>query len=76
MPSGRSLDGPTLHAAAMRRLRRRESGSGVLVIPAVPSLRAHYQQKVMDLFALLGRPFSADEIATLQEIMERLIHEA
>ena len=73
---GDALDKATLRAAAMRRLRRRESGSGVVVIPAVPSLRAHYQEKVLALFALLGRPFGADDVTNLQEIMERLMKAA
>jgi 2-polyprenyl-3-methyl-5-hydroxy-6-metoxy-1,4-benzoquinol methylase len=74
--SHRVLDGPTLHASAMRRLRRRQSGSGILVVPALPSLCDYYLKKTLDLFELLGRPFNADEVTAFREIMERMMTKA
>jgi SAM-dependent methyltransferase len=69
-------DEQTLHAAAKRRLRRRESGSGQMTIPAIPSLSEHYFAKAMTLFELLGRPFNEADAATFREILERLTKDA
>jgi SAM-dependent methyltransferase len=76
MPNRPVLDAPTLHAAAKKRLRRREAGSGVMTIPAIPSLGEHYLKKALTLFELLGRPFNEADTATFQEILERMTKEA
>jgi SAM-dependent methyltransferase len=65
-----------LEASALRRLRRKESGKGVLTIPAVPSLREHYLKKLLDAFAVLGRPANQEEAEALSEMLGRLMVEA
>jgi len=70
------LRGDTLKASAVRRLRRREAGRCMITIPAVPSLRAYYQQKLLTAFDILGRPANKDEGEAFGEMLGRLMEEA
>ena len=73
---GHELHSDVLKASALRRLRRKQTGSGVLTFPAAPSLRAYYQQKLLTEFDVLGRPASKEEGDALGEMLERLMVEA
>jgi 2-polyprenyl-3-methyl-5-hydroxy-6-metoxy-1,4-benzoquinol methylase len=59
-----------LRPAMMRRLRRRVSGAGAMLLPAVPSLLDHYVEKLLAAFALHERPFNADDAAVLRGHLE------
>ena len=72
----RELDGQILRAAALRRLRCRETGTAVVTIPAAPSLCALYQQRLLGFFALLGRPASKGEAQEFGAILGRLMDKA
>jgi SAM-dependent methyltransferase len=60
-----------LRPAMMRRLRRRVTGAGALLLPAVPGLIDHYVEKLLAAFALHERPFNADDAAVLRGHLER-----
>jgi SAM-dependent methyltransferase len=65
-----------LQASAKRRLRVRETGSGVMTLPAAPSLLSRYTEKLVTAFALLGRPASKKDEQTLAEILGGVMREA
>lgn len=60
-----------LRPAMMRRLRRRVTGAGAMLLPAVPSLIDHYVDKLMAAFALHERPFNADDKVALREHLQK-----
>ncbi|MEY2633958.1 MAG: hypothetical protein RIR00_2612 [Pseudomonadota bacterium] len=53
-------------AALMSRVSRRVASEGQLTLPAVPELVDDYTQRCLQLFAALGRSFSAEEAAGLR----------
>ena len=73
---GHELRRDVLHAAALRRLRCKELGQGSITFPAVPSLCGHYQQRLTEAFAALGRPANKEESDALGAILGRLMREA
>jgi SAM-dependent methyltransferase len=74
--SGHELQGEVLRASALRRLRRRQAGKGVLTFPAAPSLCAYYRDKLLSAFDVLGRPASKQEADELDAMLGRLMEEA
>jgi SAM-dependent methyltransferase len=74
--AARELDREVLLAAARRRLRLRESGSATLTIPALPSLAVRYQQKLLQAFEVLDRPFSPEDAEALLALLQRLTEAA
>lgn len=70
------MDTVTLHAAMMRRLRRRVKGAGVMIIPAVPTLIDYYSKKLLAAFALLERPFGSQDADKVRELLGTLAEKA
>ena len=70
---GHELSSDVLKASALRRLRRKQTGKGVLSFPALPSLREYYQRKLLMAFDVLGRPASKEEGDALGEILGNLM---
>ena len=70
---GHELRSEILKASAQRRLRRKQTGSGVLTFPAAPSLAPYYQQKLLTAFDILGRPATSEEGAELGKMLTRLM---
>ncbi len=64
-----------LHQAMVRRLPSRVAGSGRMLFPAVPSLAERYTEVMHKTFALLGRVFNRDEIATIRDIVKKKCEE-
>jgi SAM-dependent methyltransferase len=64
-----------LRQAMLKRLPRRVSGRGQMVVPALPSLLDHYVQNLISTFAALGRVFSPPEIAEVRKIMDEKLRE-
>jgi len=73
---GHELSSDVLKASALRRLRRKQTGSGVLTFPAAPSLRPYYQQKLLAAFDVLGRPASKEEGEALGAMLGNLMAQA
>lgn len=49
---------------------------GSIIIPAIPSLRDGFCQRLLTLFALLDRPASANEAQALQQLLDRELKRA
>ncbi|HEY6558799.1 MAG TPA: class I SAM-dependent methyltransferase [Polyangiaceae bacterium] len=64
-----------LRQAMLKRLPRRVSGRGQMVVPALPSLLDHYVHNLISTFAALGRVFSQQEIAEVRKIMDEKLRE-
>jgi SAM-dependent methyltransferase len=64
-----------LRQAMLRRLPRRIAASGQLRLPAVPALLDHYLATLATVFAGVGRPFSADEMAGVRAVLEPQLQE-
>lgn len=64
-----------LRQAMLRRLPRRVSGHGQVVLPAIPALLEHYVQNLGSIFAALGRPFSEQELDHVRGILRNKISE-
>jgi SAM-dependent methyltransferase len=73
---GRELRGEKLKAAALRRLRCKETGTAEVTIPAAPSLLAYYKRRLLGVFASLGRPASKEEGEEFGAILAGVMQEA
>jgi SAM-dependent methyltransferase len=73
---GHELRSDVLKASALRRLRRKQTGKGVMTFPAAPSLCHYYQQKLLTAFDVLGRPATKEEGAALGEMLGKLMAQA
>lgn len=62
-----------LHEAMLRRLPRRTTASGRVLLPACPSLAGEYTRRLHATFAAVGRVFSAAETAHLREVLDRAL---
>jgi SAM-dependent methyltransferase len=69
------LDGQTLRQSMIRRLPKRLFASSHLRLPAVPALLDHYTEMLGKLFSLHGRPFTAEELAHLRELLSQKLEE-
>ncbi len=59
----------------LRQLPRRIAATGQIVLPASPSLLDHYTELLRVTFGQLGRLFSAPEVASLRDTLERALVE-
>ena len=64
-----------LRQAMLRRLPRRTSATGEIRLAAVPALAEHYVQMLGKMFGALGRAFNAEELAHLQQILDKHLNE-
>jgi SAM-dependent methyltransferase len=55
--------------AMLRRLPRRLGAGGQLVLPAAPSLAAHFAETLREVFAALGRVFSEEDSEHLRKVL-------
>lgn len=65
-----------LHEAMTRRLYRRSAVAGRIVLPAVPSMVDDHVTMCGNVFADVGRAFTADELGQLKQILQRQLAEA
>jgi SAM-dependent methyltransferase len=64
-----------LRQAMIRRLRRRVTGRGQIVLPAVPALLDHYVQALGSIFSALCRPFNDAELENVRTILRTKLEE-
>jgi SAM-dependent methyltransferase len=74
-PQLRSVD-PTVRSAMTRRLHRRSVVNGSITLPAVPGMIDQYMTMCEALFTSVGRPFTADQLAHVREVLEGQLAEA
>ena len=74
-PPVRSVNAPVLDAMT-RRLHRRAIVEGKITLPAVPGMIDQYMTLCESLFATLGRPFTAEQLAHVREVLEGQLAEA
>ncbi|HEY2410008.1 MAG TPA: class I SAM-dependent methyltransferase [Polyangiaceae bacterium] len=72
----RETNAAILRAAMLRRLPRQLRATSEVAIPAVPGLLDHYVQMFGTLFATVGRPFSAEELAHMRGLLATKLAEA
>src|SRR6476620_7053794 len=71
----RSVNAP-VRDAMTRRLQRRSVVDGKITLPAVPGMIDQYMSMCESLFATLGRPFNAEQLAHVREVLEGQLAEA
>jgi precorrin-6B methylase 2 len=69
-PTPRSVDASSMHDAFTRRLLRRVTAEGKIVLPAVPSAVDEYVKTVTNIFAGAGVQYTAEETALLKTRLE------
>jgi SAM-dependent methyltransferase len=74
-PQLRSVD-PTVLGAMTRRLHRRSVVNGSITLPAVPGMIDQYMTMCEALFTSVGRPFTAEQLAHVREVLEGQLAEA
>src|SRR3954469_12253311 len=74
-PPLRSVD-PILRQAMARRLYRRSKANGQITLPAVPSMVDEYVRMCETVFAAVGRPFTAEQLAHLKTLLRDQIDRA
>jgi len=74
-PPLRSVN-PVVRDAMARRLQRRSIVNGKITVPAVPDMIDEYVSQCETLFATLGRPFNAEQLAHLKSVLEGQLAEA
>src|SRR5262245_40122231 len=76
-PRHRHVD-PTLllREAMARRLYRRSVATGEITLPAVPGMIDDYVRMCDTLFAALGTPFTAEQLAHLRSVLEDQLTQA
>ena len=74
-PPVRSVN-PAVRDAMTRRLQRRSVVDGKITLPAVPGMIDHYLSLCETLFTTLGRPFTAEQLARVREVLEGQLAEA
>jgi len=72
----RETNAAVLRQAMVKRLPRRVSASGQMVLPAAPSLCDHYLESLHKYFATLGRVFTKEETLHMRGILEKKLTEA
>ncbi|MBN2576119.1 MAG: class I SAM-dependent methyltransferase [Deltaproteobacteria bacterium] len=60
-----------LRQAVLRKLPPRIDTKGEIALPCVPALADQYAEKLLGIFALLGRKFNEPEAHKLREILDR-----
>jgi SAM-dependent methyltransferase len=74
-PPVRSVN-TTVRDSMARRLHRRSIVNGQLALPAVPGMIDQYVSLCETLFAGVGRPFTAEQLDRLREVLEGQLAEA
>jgi len=69
-PPLRWVDPTRLREAMARRLYRRSVVKGEIKIPAVPGMIDEYMKMCETLFAGVGRPFTAEQLAHLRTVLQ------
>ena len=72
----RPVDAAAQRDAMTRRLHRRSIVNGQITLPAVPGMIDQYMSMCENLFATLGRPFNAEQLAHVREVLEGQLAEA
>jgi SAM-dependent methyltransferase len=75
-PQPRAASPELLREAAARRLYRRSVVAGQITLPAVPGMIDEYVTMCANLFAGVGRSFSAEELAHVREVLADQLAEA
>jgi hypothetical protein len=65
-----------LREAMARRLYRRSVATGEISLPAVPGMIDEYVRMCETLFAGVGRPFTAEQLAHLRSVLEDQLTQA
>jgi SAM-dependent methyltransferase len=66
----------TVRDAMTWRLHRRSVVNGKITLPAVPGMIDQYMSMCETLFATVGRPFTAEQLAHVREVLEGQLAEA
>ena len=74
MPIG-SVDSIKVNESMIRRLYHRSVVKGEITLPAVPSMIDEYVSMCANLFADVGRTFSAEELAHVREVLQAKLAE-
>src|SRR5882757_8125698 len=74
-PQLRSVD-PTVRGAMSRRLHSRSAVNGSITLPAAPGMIDQYMTMCEALFTSVGRPFTAEQLAHVREVLEGQLAEA
>jgi SAM-dependent methyltransferase len=69
----RRFDSAALRKAVARRLLRRMSASGTIVLPALPGMQKNYVAMSEALFRALGRTVSPEQTLELKDHFERVL---
>jgi SAM-dependent methyltransferase len=69
-PPPKSFDPSFLHDALARRVRRRVTSEGKIVLPAVPSAVDEYVKMCVNIFAGAGVQYTAEETAQLKTVLD------
>jgi 2-polyprenyl-3-methyl-5-hydroxy-6-metoxy-1,4-benzoquinol methylase len=64
-----------LHEAMLKRVHRRLTAEGSLVLPAAPALLDTYVEMLVTQFRALGRNLDDDELAFLRRVLSDKLHE-
>jgi SAM-dependent methyltransferase len=75
-PRPRSVDATAQRDALARRLYRRSLVKGEITLPAVPGMIDEYVSMCETLFAGVGRPFTAEQLAQVRNVLEGQLAEA
>jgi precorrin-6B methylase 2 len=75
IPPVRSVN-PAVLDAMSRRLHRRAIVEGKITLPAVPGMIDQYMTLCESLFATVGRPFTAEQLVHVREVLEGQLAEA
>lgn len=75
-PRARRFDPKILKEALVKRLVRRMSAAGALVLPAIPGMLDFYASQCLSLFRALGRPTSTDQTAEFRRHLENMLNVA
>ena len=69
------IDPARLNDAIMARFHSRIYTRGEVVLPAVPSLVDYYVQGLSEIFVAIGKPFTAEELENLKNILQPQLEE-
>jgi SAM-dependent methyltransferase len=75
-PPLRPVDAAAQRDAMARRLHRRSVVNGQITLPAVPGMIDQYMSMCESLFATVGRPFTAEQLAHVKSVLEGQLAEA
>lgn len=70
-----STDAATLEKALQKRVDSWLVSRGEISLPCAPALLENYMQRLETLFAILGKPWSKEELERLQQVLARHLQE-